>query len=476
MTNLSSPRREKVPVTILGAFLFAVLFLAGVAQARHHFTSSNSGAPHLTSELTGSVATHAGDRIHLSTDLGSIVVHSQNSGKVDYHVHLETDAAQKDAAGLLKSFTISARPTADGVALKASAAGHSTGRLWVTLELDIPKDSSLEVSTGGGNIDAAAIDGRVTLSTSGGNITAGDIGGAARLETGGGNIVAKSAGGELTAETGGGHITIGSVGGNATLHTSGGHIRVTSIQGTAHLSTGGGNITLEHSGADLTAETGGGEIEVGEAAGLVRAKTSGGGIRVVRVFGPTDLQTAGGSIYLTQVDSPVKASTEAGGITAWFVTPAKSGGAAAGAPTGTTDLQSSAGDIIVHIPRELAVTIDARIQMGGGHQLIVDPAFPLKVSYDDSAKGTGAVRAEGALNGGGEVLRLRAVAGNIQLIASDINKQAQLYKQQMDKMQQQMDKVEQQMQAARAEIPGAAGSAGDDAPGTEHHGGPERIF
>jgi DUF4097 and DUF4098 domain-containing protein YvlB len=456
MAALLSARHKTFPVRPLGVLLLSVAFLAGgAAEARHHFTSATSG-PHLTSEITGSLPAHDGDRIRLSTDLGSIVVHSQNSGKVDYRVHLEADAAQKDAPELLKSFTISAHDTAEGIVLSAHAAGHhSTGRLWVTLELNIPKGSSLDVSTGGGNIDADQVDGRATLSTAGGNITAGSLGGAARLETGGGNIDARSAGGELTAETGGGHITIGSVAGNANLHTSGGHIRVASIQGVAHLSTGGGNITLEHSGADLSAETGGGEIEVGEAAGLVRAKTAGGGIRVVRMFGPTDLQTAGGSIYLTQVDSPVKASTEAGGITAWCVSPAKTGGA--------IDLQSTAGDIVVHIPREMAVTVDARIQMGSDHQLIVDPAFPLKVSYDDSAKGTRAVRAEGALNGGGELLRLRAVAGNIQLLLSDTSKQAQLYKQQMEKLSQRV----------QPEVPGATG---DDSPDEQYHGDVARIF
>jgi DUF4097 and DUF4098 domain-containing protein YvlB len=330
----------------------------------------------------------------------------------------------------LKGFSISSRAASDGVHLKAQGSGkRSTGRLWVTLELDIPKNVSLDASTGGGNIDASTIGGRATLATAGGNITAGNIGGPARLETGGGNIVAKSVAGELSANTGGGHITVGSVAGNATLHTSGGHIRVTSIQGTARLDTGGGNITLEHSGAELTAETGGGEIEVGEAAGLVRAKTGGGGIRVVRVVGPTNLETSGGSIYLTQVDSPVKASTSAGGITAWFVSPAKSG---------TCDLQSNAGDIVVHMPRDLAVTIDAEVQLGGEHRVIVDPAFPLKVSYDDSSRGAHTVRAEGSLNGGGELLRLRTTAGNIEFVLSDSAKQIEIYKQQMEKLQQQL--------------------------------------
>src|SRR5271154_5883039 len=425
----------------LAASLAAVLLVAASASARRKPAQPNAANPdnRLTSDLTGSVPTHDGDHIRVKTDLGSINIHTQSSGKsgtVDYHVHLETDGSQKDAQQLLKSFTISARATSEGVLLKAEGPERrGAGRLWGTLDLQIPRNSSVDVSTGGGSIDASEIAGRVSLSTAGGNITTADIGGAAHLDTGGGNIIARNVAGELYANTGGGHITIGSVSGNATLHTGGGHIRVASVQGTAHFDTGGGNITLEHSGAELTAETGGGEIEVGEAAGLVRARTSGGGIRVVRTFGPTDLETSGGSIYLTQVDSAVKASTSDGGITAWFVSPVKG--------SGTCDLQSSSGDIVVHLPRELAVTIDAQVQQGGDHRVIVDPAFPLKVTYDDSSKGARSVRAEGELNGGGELLRLRTVAGNIRFVLSDVSKQTELYKQQMMQLQQQMDRFEQ---------------------------------
>jgi hypothetical protein len=433
--SLQKLSRKFLAVPLAAGLIFA-------ASAWAHRRAAEPGDPHsshLTQDLTGSVPTHAGDRVRLSTELGSIVVHTRDADRVDYHIHLETDASQRDAQQLLKSFTVSARQTNDGVSLKAEAPGrHWTGRLWATLELTIPKNVSLDVSTGGGNIDAIEVDGRVTLSTAGGNITTGSIGGPARLETGGGNIVAKTVSGELVANSGGGHITIGSVAGNATLHTSGGHIRVNSVQGTAHLQTDGGNITLEHSGAELTAETGGGEIEIGEAAGLVRAKTGGGGIRVVRVFGPTNLETSGGSIYLTQVDSPVKASTSDGGITAWFVRPPKGSGAC--------DLQSSEGDIVVHLPRELPITIDAMVQKGNEHRVIIDPAFPLKVSYDDSTKGAHTMRAQGELNGGGDLLRLRTVAGNIRFVLSDTGKQSEIYKQQMSQLQQQMQKLQMEMQ------------------------------
>ena len=301
-----------------------------VGSSRVFSAGSKHSDNRLTSDLSGSIAVHDGDHIRVKTDLGNISIHTQNSAnseKMDYRVHLETDGTQKGAQQLLKSFTISAHTTTEGVLLKAEGPErHGAGRLWVTLELDMPRNASVDVTTGGGNIAATQIEGRVGLATAGGNITVGDIGGPAHLETGGGNITARNIAGELYANTGGGHISVGSVAGNATLRTGGGHIRATSVQGTAHFETGGGNITLEHSGAELTAETAGGGITVGEAAGLVRAHTSGGGIKVVRTFGPTDLETSGGSIYLTQVDSAVRASTSDGGITAWFVAPKKASG------------------------------------------------------------------------------------------------------------------------------------------------------
>src|ERR1700735_21668 len=395
--------------------------------------SSRSG-PRLKSDLRGEIPTRDGRRIHLVLDLGNIVIHTQNSGKVDYTVHLEADAFQKDAKDLLKSFSLSAHETSEGVYLRGQTSRQSSGRLWVTVTVNVPKSYSLELSTGGGNIDSDALDGMATVLTSGGNIKAGNVSGKARLVTGGGHITVKNVSGGLFADTGGGHITTGMVTGGATLHTSGGHIRMASVDGMAKLSTGGGNVTVEHSGSELNAETSGGQIEVGETTGLVRARTGGGGIRVVRVSGPTDLETVGGSIYLTQVDSAVKASTGAGIITASFVSPPKS--------PSQCQLQSNDGDIVVYTPRQLPVTIDEQVQSGDEHRVIVDPAFQLKMSYD-AANGQRSVRAEGPLNGGGEILHLRTVAGNIRVVASDASKQVQLYKQQMAQLE---EKVRLQLQ------------------------------
>jgi hypothetical protein len=435
-----SAGRVGVPAGIfavgIGSAFLAIAFLIplsavadGVEKAKTE--GQNHAGPRVSAELKGSVPVREGQRLHLVTDLGNIIIKTQNSWKIDYKVHLEADATQKDAKQLLKNFIVTTNPTAEGVYFRGQSLGrHASGRLWVTVEVNVPRNFNLDISTGGGNIEAEDIIGTATLGTSGGNIVMANVGGAAHLSTDGGHITVKNVAGALAASTGGGHITTGTIAGNAILHTDGGHIRVASVEGVAHVSTGGGNVSVEHSGSQLVAETNGGQIEVGETAGLVQAKTGGGGIRVVRVSGPTNLETSGGSIYLTEVDGAVKASTGAGAITAWFVTPGK--------VPGQCELQSGEGDIVVYIPRQLPVTIDAQVQSGDEHHVIFDPAFPVKISREAAPNGDEWIRTEGALNGGGEVIRLRTVAGNIHVMVSDANKQVQLYKQQMEQLQQKL--------------------------------------
>jgi hypothetical protein len=83
--------------------------------------------------------------------------------------------------------------------------------------------------------------------------------------------------------------------------------------------------------------------------------------------------------------------------------------------------------------------------------VIADPALPVKVSYDDASNGSRRIRAEGALNGGGEIIRLRTVAGNIRLILSDSSKQLEIYKQHMEQIQQ---KLATQLRMVDQSLPG----------------------
>src|SRR3989442_12724056 len=78
---------------------------------------------------------------------------------------------------------------------------------------------------------------------------------------------------------------------------------------------------------------------------------------------------------------------------------------------GASQLESGQGDIVVYLPRELAVTIDATIEMAADHRIEADPSLPVKVTFPDSgtggSRGFGTVRGECELNGGGEGLGVK---------------------------------------------------------------------
>jgi TonB family protein len=381
----------------------------------------------------GKLFTEAGLRLKLSADLGSVRIVALQPGEapvVRYTVQIETDAAGRAADKLLEQYSLSAKSFPGGVQItgalppQAARAKGTIAQFWVRFEVAVPRSFNVEVSTGAGDIETPDLDGTVVLVTQGGNIRCGKIGSsasritpaaapAARLETQGGHILVQDVAGDLDAFTGGGHINAGTISGDARLHSGGGHIRAAKIGGKADLSTEGGNITVGRAGGLVAVRTVGGQIDFGEVQGSVRAQTGGGGIRVTYVAGPMEVETTSGSICLTRVAGSVRAATAGGTITAFINPDAPSGGGAVHL-AGTSQLSSGLGDIVVYLPRNLAVTIEAVVESGGEDKIQMDPSLPLKIQSDGPRSG-GSVHANGVLNGGGAVLRLRTASGNIQL-------------------------------------------------------------
>lgn len=371
---------------------------------------------HASEVKNGTLTTHDGMRLRLDTEIGNVRIFTDAVNELRYVVRIESDEIGPRAEQYLHEFQFRAQEIPMGVSISGQVPRKDLrDRLWVTYELHVPRRYNLDVNTQAGNIQVDDVDGRISLVTNGGNITAGRVTGgtrvpgtpAARLESlGGGHISVLDVTGDLRATTAGGHITAGNVQGDATLTTGGGHIHAGIIKGVAQLQTGGGNISVERAGGRVTASSGGGQISFGEAAGAIQARTSGGGIRVLRVAGPMQLDSNGGSIFLTKVENSVRASTGTGSITAWLSPSLK--------VTTGSQLESGQGDIIVYVPRQLQVTIEATIDTSLGHRIIADPALAMKTisSKGDSGK---QVRSVCAINGGGEVLRLHALEGNIQL-------------------------------------------------------------
>lgn len=390
------------------------------AGAQKPAQAAQAGGTRLTDVRTGTVAAREGQRLRLVADIGNIriVTEGTSPNQVSYSVRIETDGRQPQARALLQQFKVTDGVTPEGVLIRAAAPWKKEfrGRLWVTIEVRIPRLYDVEVETGAGNVETQDIRGRAVLVSLGGNITAGRIHGSAKINTAGGHIKLKDVDGDLAAVTGGGHVEVGEVGGVALLQSAGGHVKAISVQKWAELRTAGGNVSLNRTGGKAVVESGGGQISLGDVAGAVHAKTGGGAIQIRRVVGPMNVQTAGGSIVLEQVLSPVRANTGSGQITAWFSAAGQKG------IVEMSELVCGQGDILVYLPRELAVRIEATIEAAGEHRIMSDPQLAMKTSYVRSPGGPRILRGEAVLNGGGRVLRLHTVAGNIKLLFVDWQK------------------------------------------------------
>lgn len=417
----------------------SILFLSAVGLAVGLFLArplvAENAPPHLSVDRSGELRVSNGMTLHLNVDLGDVRIQTLPPGSLPmlrYSVHIETDAPNLAGQRLLDRYSLTTRETVDSVFLSgalpsqdsSSSNRHSTARnaqYWVQFVVTVPLTFNLDVSTGVGDIETTDIWGKVVLLTEGGNITAGRIGQPgqwsgsadrllAKLETGGGHVTVRDVAGDLDASTTGGHIQAGNIDGNAKLHTGGGHIRATRIKGTAQLETNGGNITVGEAGAYVNVRTTGGQIDFGEVHGTVRAQTGGGGIRVMYVSGPMEVATNSGSVCLTRVANTVRAATSEGTITAW-INPDSGEQARVVRLPGPSLLASRTGDIVVFLPRNIAMTIDAIVDSGGPGRIDTDPSFPLNIQTQPD----GPVHAVASLNGGGSLLKLHTTSGKIQV-------------------------------------------------------------
>jgi len=375
--------------------------------------------PKISAEKRGTIPTKEGRLLRASVELGDVRVLTDESGKISYHAIAEADARDPDTEEFLRRFTLESKETPWGVMLNAKVPWRALrGRFNASIEIHIPRRYSLEVNTGGGSIEVQAIEGRVSLTSAGGNIWVERVGGTD--DSGRSGPDARRAVRDAEKNKGGKLSPVLPVA--ARLETLGGHITVGDVAGTLHAKTSGGHITAGNIGGDAILRTGGGQIVAGSIAGAATLDTGGGNIHVKSVGSNVTADTAGGGLVLRQAGVPLRASANSGNITAWLSSaPGGKLGESASArhPRGVSQLASTNGDIVVYIPRELAATIDALVQGGAGHHIVADPALPVKIRYSDSGEDAPTIHGEGELNGGGDVLRLKCVSGDIVLRLDD---------------------------------------------------------
>ena len=312
----------------------------------------------------------AGGKLTIEADCGGIDVQSTEDDTVSVRIQRAAQIkADRRAAEILNNLDVQITHEASDVKIEAKFTGNAKrwqkrrNDLDVQFDILVPRQYNLDLQTACDDISVMNITGDVNTETFKAGLRLQDITGRIDAVTAIGNIDLKAFNGDAALQTKGGNITFADGTGEVKAKTSGGNIQATNVVGAVNGRTSGGNVTLRgcKGGADL--KTAGGSIEV-ENDGSVLAKTSGGSIRC----------------QLQEVSTIQDL---------------------------LLDLETTGGSINASLAPDIAATVEAKV-LGGA----VTTEFPVTVEASGTVKPD---QLQGTINGGGPLLKLRTVGGNIIL-------------------------------------------------------------
>jgi flagellar basal body-associated protein FliL len=195
---------------------------------------------------------------------GNVVVSSGESGRIRVLV-----TKQATSSNNLERIDVRIDQQDDGLRIETSRPGNLMSNASVNIEVFVPDDAQLDLSTGAGNVDVEDVLGQIAAHTGAGNVQVGGAAAAVALDTGAGEVDYEGQPrGTCTFRTGAGNVTL----------------RLPADLGASLvLDTGIGNISL--GGFDVQGNTRGthveGTIGSGEQA-TIQANTGVGNVTLIR--------------------------------------------------------------------------------------------------------------------------------------------------------------------------------------------------
>lgn len=369
------------------------------AQQPHIYRDGNSWVE----EMTGTLP--MARELHVFTDLGSVDVQG-NAPRITYTVRKRSYApTQEMARKQFEKMRVSAAKIGDSVAIQGKVVSKDLMRFGAEFIVQVPRDMTLvKVDTRGGSLSFSSIAATIVASTGAGLIKLNDLAGPVKIVSGGGNIEGGNLANDFTVTSGAADVRVANIGGQTQVNLGGGRVYI----GSSHASTiqtGAGSVQIQKCMGDLHVTSGGGNLYLGDVEGSVQADTQGGSVRLSSASGPVRVTTGGGSVELFNLSRGAQVETGAGPITVEFV-----------GNRSVTDsfLHTASGDVKVCFAPSEGVSVHAQSDMASGQGVVTD--FPgLNVTWQGGQFSPRSVWVEGAINGGGPMLRIRTTIGQIAL-------------------------------------------------------------
>jgi DUF4097 and DUF4098 domain-containing protein YvlB len=182
----------------------------------------NSGryANKVSSQESKSFSVSGTPRVNVVTFDGPITIHGWDKAEVSYVV---TKRADDDES--LKMISVDSQQNGENISIIAKSDDDRSGS--TQIEVNVPRNSSLHVSSGDGELKLDKVSGDITLRTGDGSIDVSDGGGQLQLNTGDGQIQVSRFDGQVDARTGDGPINLDGSFSSVAARTGDGSISLT---------------------------------------------------------------------------------------------------------------------------------------------------------------------------------------------------------------------------------------------------------
>jgi hypothetical protein len=263
--------------------------------------------PYMTKQLSGDNVKSA----KVETSGGSILVNGVSNSEARIEVYIRSSNSKYDyskeeiAKKLEEDYELTVNVS--GGTLTAIAKTKHNNINWnkalsISFKIYVPVEVNTDLSTSGGSISLANLNGNHDFRTSGGSLHIDKLGGKIIGKTSGGSIeVAHSKAEIIDLRTSGGSIHAEDCMGKLALITSGGSLHLKDLVGSVEARTSGGGVHADDIKGDLVAHTSGGNIDLKGLAGSLDAATSGGGVHVelIELGKYVTINNSGGNVDLT---------------------------------------------------------------------------------------------------------------------------------------------------------------------------------
>ncbi|HXO39395.1 MAG TPA: DUF4097 family beta strand repeat-containing protein, partial [Candidatus Acidoferrum sp.] len=316
-----------------------------------------------------------GSEIKVLSAGGDITVTASEDNQVHAVVHKSVRTDSQESANRMNEST---RPkfTQQGSMWLLDLTSGDFEKARFDLDLQLPKQIALSLSTRRGNLSVSQREGKVDLSTDRGNLSAENVKGATLLHIRHGSVNVKTVTGNVQVD---GEVEDGSV---------------SDVTGTLEFNAGyNGSVQLSHIGQRLHFKSVRTDLQLAKLDGEI--SMGHGDIRATAVAGPVKLNTRSNEVHIEEVSGDVEIENRNGLVSI-----------RAKMPLGNIDVNNVRGGIELELPPVVGFKLDAESKNG----TIEVNDFPVSV---DNQRRDATVRA--TIGKGGPDIRLRTDRGTIQI-------------------------------------------------------------